>query len=204
MVAGGIERLVVGRHARRMSGRNSRRPPAPGPWPGVPPSRGVVHRPVVHSGHRVHVVAGPGLRAPSDSQRGHFDLQQLIAVHARDVDPGASMIRLDPVRHVAGRQVGDGRHRRGVHHRDHVRPRMVAVEIGVGHERQLAVGSEADCGGEHLERRPTHERVARGVHLPQRSRTGCRGRSRCSRTVVGSDREIVRSVDISGHDAQRE
>ncbi len=199
MVAGGVERLVVGRDAdegrgagvvgRRRCGRA-----------GCRGSRRRMARAMVHARH---VVTPTGLPPAGDPERGDLDLQQLVAVHAGDVDPAPGVVRLGAVRHVARREIGDVRHRAGLHHGDHVGARMVAVKIRIGDEGELPVRRESDRGGEHLELGPPDQGVGLGIELPQRAvRRAVRDRDVVG-AVVGCDGEVMRAVDVGRHDPDR-
>src|SRR3954468_9576600 len=103
-----------------------------------------------------------------DPEGGDLQLQELVTVHTGHVDPGALMIDLDAVGHVAGRDVGDLRHRRGIDHRYDIRARMVTIEIGVRHERILTIRSQTDRGRKKPARPSPKQKTPRNFRLPER------------------------------------
>ena len=158
----------------------------------------------VHRHRRSHRHARSGLVPARDAQGLAIDLENLIGVHARDVHERPGVIDFDAMRHVAGAQVGERRHRRGLNDRDEVDARMIAVKIGIRDERERPVRRHGDRGRKHLDLRAAQQRIGARAHLPQRSIR----RAVCDRDVpggaVGRDRDIVRPVDVRGHDADRD
>src|SRR4051812_21107136 len=91
-----------------------------------------------------------GLSTAGDPEGSGVQLKDLVTVHAGHVDPGPCMVRLHAMGHVAGRNVGDLVHCWGMHHRHDIHSWMIAMEIGVGDERELPVRRDRDRGWEHL------------------------------------------------------
>ena len=74
-------------------------------------------------------VAGAGVRPAHHRERADVELEDLVAVHAGDVDARACVIHLHAMRHVARRNIRDTGHRGRINHGDDVDARVIAVKV---------------------------------------------------------------------------